>query len=97
MHPGIDLVAFLERVGWLREQVGAVDRDAVRLGEDIRGGIVVDADDLKKRYVSLELQLDHRRDEVAIWRMYLYPPKSRTGRFLFALGEAALWLARRAG
>ena len=95
--PPVSRIGVEDRVGWMREQLHAVDRDCVRLVEDVRGGTLVDADDLARRLVALEVIIDTRRDEVAIWRAYLFPPVSRLGRLLFVVGEALIRAARWAG
>ena len=80
----------------MRERVGEVDRDLVRLGDDVSSGHM-DADDFKRRYVALERKLETRREDVELWRVYLYPPRTLRGRLVSALaGRLATW-ARRLG
>jgi hypothetical protein len=81
----------------MREQLHAVDQDCVRLVEDVRGGTLVDADDLARRLVALEVRIEARRDEVVLWRAYMFPPETRVGRLLYRVGEALIASARRVG
>lgn len=98
MQPSpVSRIGVEERVGWMRERLHAVDADCVRLVEEVRGGVLVDADEVRRRLVALEVQIDTRRSDVAIWRAYFFPPRSRVGQGLYLLGEGLIRLARRIG
>ena len=97
MDQPVDTARVLERVGWLRMMVGYLDGDLVRLGDDVRGGVLVDRSAVAARMAAIEELIQVRRDEVTIWRAYLSPPRTWIGRTLMRAGAAVVTLARRVG
>jgi hypothetical protein len=75
-----------ERIGWMRSHLHDTDARLVRLGIEVREGTLVDADEMARRLVALDKRVEVRQDEIAIWRAYLFPPRSRIGRALLYVG-----------